>query len=282
MTAVDRRGPGWAVAPVDDGVSLEYEIAGEGPQLVWCHGLGGCLETERRTMELLARDFQVLWFSSRGHGRSTPIVDRERYAYSLFARDLSRLLDHAGWENPLCAGGSHGANTLLRHQATHPGRARALCLIAPGGNALRRPEPQVLEGIGTLIAMASAAGRDGMVQAATGQIPGAPGADQVLIDAVDSCDLESLAAAMSLVPDQNAVDAGALPSFDLPVHVIAWDGDPIIHPIAVARELVSLIPGATFQEIERILTLTGEEVARLGAEVMGTWARGVLAATPTA
>jgi pimeloyl-ACP methyl ester carboxylesterase len=275
---IDRRGPGWATARVDDGVSLEYEIAGDGPELVWCHGLGGCLEAERRAAELLARDFRVLWFSSRGHGRSTPILDRERYTYALFARDLSRLLDHVGWEHPLCAGGSHGANTLLRHQATWPGRADALCLIAPGGNALRRPQPEVVEGIQALIAMAAGAGRDGMVQAATGQVPGTPGADQLLIDAVDSCNLESLAAAMSLVPDQQAVDAALLPSFDVPTHVVGWDEDPIIHPIALARELVALIPGATFQEIVRITTLSGEEVAQLAAAVIGEWAHGALRA----
>jgi pimeloyl-ACP methyl ester carboxylesterase len=267
------------MVPVDDGVSLEYEIAGSGPELVWCHGLGGCLESERRAAEALARDFRVLWFSSRGHGRSTPILDADRYTYALFARDLSRLLDHAGFEHPLCAGGSHGANTLLRHESLWPGRARALCLIAPGGNALRRPAPEVLQGIQMLIAMAAAAGRDGMVQAATGQIPGAPGADQVLIDAVDSCDLESLAAAMSLVPDQGAVDAAALSAFDVPTHVIAWDGDPVIHPIALARELASLIPGATFEEIVRITTLSGEQVAALAAEVIGRWARRALGAS---
>jgi pimeloyl-ACP methyl ester carboxylesterase len=278
VIATDRRGSGWATARVDDQVSLEYEIAGDGPELVWCHGLGGCLESERRAAEALAGDFRVLWFSSRGHGRSTPILDSESYAYSLFARDLSRLLDHVGWEHPLCAGASHGANTLLRHQATWPGRARALCLIAPGGNALRPPDPEVLEGIRTLIAIAAAAGRDGMVQAATGQIPGAPGADQMLIDSVDSCNLESLAAAMSLVPDQRAVDAAQLPSFDVPTHVVAWDDDPIIHPIAVARQLAALIPVATFQEIVRITALSGEEVARLAAEVIGDWAHRALRA----
>jgi 3-oxoadipate enol-lactonase len=273
--SIDRRGPGWGMASVDDGVALEYEIAGSGPDLVWCHGLGGCLETERRMAEALAADFRVLWFSSRGHGRSTPILEPEGYTYSLFARDLSRLLDHAGLDRPLCAGGSHGANTLLRHQAERPGRARALCLVAPGGNALRRPEPDVLSGIQTLVAIARAAGRDGMVQAATGQIPGTPGADEQMVAAVDSCDLDSLAAAMSLVPDQNAVDAAALAGFDLPVHVMAWDNDPIIHPIAVARELVARIPGATFQEIERIATLTPAETAQLGARVLRDWALGV-------
>jgi pimeloyl-ACP methyl ester carboxylesterase len=115
-----------------------------------------------------------------------------------------------------------------------------------------------------------------MVQAATGQVPGAPGADQLLIDSVDSCNLESLAAAMSLVPDQQAVDAAQLPWFDVPTHVVAWDEDPIIHPIALARRLVALIPGATFQEIVPITALSGEQVARLAAGVIGEWAHQAL------
>jgi pimeloyl-ACP methyl ester carboxylesterase len=83
---------------------------------------------------------------------------------------------------------------------------------------------------------------------------------------------------MSLVPDQRAVDAAELPSFDVPTHVVAWDDDPIIHPIALARQLVALIPVATFQEIVRITALSGEEVARLAAEVIGDWAHRALRA----
>lgn len=43
------------------------------------------------------------------------------------------------FRHPLLVGGSHGANTILRHEAQQPGRARGLLPIAPGGNALRRP-----------------------------------------------------------------------------------------------------------------------------------------------
>ena len=32
-----------------NGVHLEYEVMGEGPDVVWLHGMGGNLELERRS-----------------------------------------------------------------------------------------------------------------------------------------------------------------------------------------------------------------------------------------
>ena len=122
------------------GVELDYEVLGDGPELVWLHGLSGSLEESRPLCEALARDFRVLWYSSRGHGASTCLPSRAGYDYDEFADDLQALLDHVGFTRPVVGGGSHGANTALRYAVRHPGRARALLLVAHGANALRRPK----------------------------------------------------------------------------------------------------------------------------------------------
>ena len=116
---------------VSDDVELELEVRGEGPELVWLHGLSGSLEESRPLCEALSSTYRVLWYSTRGHGRSTAARSRDRYSYDVIADDLQRVLDHVGWERPVVAGGSHGANTALRHALRHPGRSRALLLVAP-------------------------------------------------------------------------------------------------------------------------------------------------------
>ena len=265
---------GWAKARLGD-VDLEYEVRGSGPDLVWLHGLSGNLEGERRMIQPLADEFRVMWFSSRGHGRSSSIVDAARYSYELFGRDLEALLDHVGFERPLLAGGSHGANTLLRHTDLFPGRARALCLVAPGANAIHPPEPELLANLRQLTDYAASLGAPGLRMAATGMAPDDPDPDPEIVAAFDTHDLDSLAAAMRLVIDQRALDPARLPSFDVPTHVAAWDADPFIHPIATAREIAALVPGATFEEVPPPATMTPVEVAAMGTDVLRRWARAV-------
>jgi pimeloyl-ACP methyl ester carboxylesterase len=257
---------------VEPDVSLEAEVVGEGPELVWLHGLSGSLEDGRPVVERLADDFRVLHYSTRGHGRSSPVLDRRRFGYDRIAADLSAVLDAAGFERPLLVGGSHGANTILRHEALYPGRARGLLLIAPGGNALRRPPFRVFALLRLALWRASRQGLDGLIQLGTGFHPDDPRADPHLVAAMRTHDLEGLRVAMRRIPDQRAVDPALLPGFEVPTTVLAWDGDPVIHPIAVAREVARLVPGAEFRQIERVEGLSAAQVADVAATEVRRWA----------
>ena len=259
-------------------VELEYALAGDGPELVWCHGLGQNLETERRLAEALVRDHRVLWYSSRGHGRSTPVQTADDCGYAVFARDLDRLLDHLGFDRPLLAGGSHGASTVLRHALDVPGRGRALLLVAPGANTLERPEPERLalerHRISYLVDRPTGTGPgvDTTPPYRLGAPEPVPASGAELVAAVSRCDVVGLAHTMRTVPDQAAVDAPRLTAVAVPTHVIAWDGDVVLHPLAVAQALVELIPGATLQVIERPVQALPAEIAVLGAELIRDWA----------
>jgi pimeloyl-ACP methyl ester carboxylesterase len=264
---------------VEPDVELEAEVVGEGPELVWLHGLSGSLHDGRPVVERLATRFRVLHYSTRGHGRSTPLLDRRRYGYGRIADDLSVVLDAVGFSRPLLVGGSHGANTLLRHEADHPGRARGMLLIAPGGNALAAPRRLQFALLRLAMWRGSRKGLDGLIELCTGFAPDDPRADPHLVEAMRTHDLSSLKVAMRHIADQRAVDPAALPGFDLPTHVIAWDGDPVIHPIATARRVVSLIPGATFAEIAQVAGLSAAQVADLATASIEAWADDVLART---
>lgn len=239
---------------VSDDVELEYEVLGDGPHLVWLHGLSGSLDESRPLVQELATRFTVLSYSTRGHGRSSAVHERRRYTYDVIADDLQRMLDHVGFENPIVAGGSHGANTALRHAVRHPGGSRALLLVAPGANALNRPRRPQWWLIRGHLQLAAWRGEPHVVKAITGVDPRDPsldGAARLKVAAARTHDLPSLLSAMRLIPDQQVVDPALLPSLALPATVAAWDNDPLIHPIAVARRIAALLPRAEFVEIAK-------------------------------
>jgi pimeloyl-ACP methyl ester carboxylesterase len=263
---------------VEPDVEVEAEVVGpeSGPQLVWLHGLSGSLEDGRPVVERLCERFRVLHYSTRGHGRSTPLTDRRRYGYDRIAQDLTAVLDAHGFDRPLMVGGSHGANTLLRHETTDPGRARGLLLVAPGGNALRRPPALQFALLRATLWRGSRKGLDGLIELCTGFHPDDPRADQHLVAAMRTHDLASLRVAMRRIPDQRAADPALLPAVRVPMHVVAWDGDPVIHPIAVARRVAELVPDATFEEIDRVEGLSAAQVADVAAGIVHRWADDVL------
>ncbi len=265
---------------VEPDVELEAEVVGSGPELVWLHGLSGSLEDGRPVVERLAARFRVLHYSTRGHGRSTPLLAKERYGYGRIADDLATLLDAVDFRHPLLVGGSHGANTILRHEADHPGRARGLLLIAPGGNALRRPPALKFALLRLSLWRGSRRGLDGLIELCTGFHPDDPRSDPHLVAALRTHDLASLRVALRRIPDQRAVTPDALPTFQVPTHVLGWDGDPVIHPIAVARQIAELVPGGTFHEIDRVAGLSAAQVADVAAGEIYRWADDVLARPP--
>jgi len=254
-----------------NGVRLEFEVVGAGPQLIYLHGLSGNLEIDRRLCERLADHFTVMWYSSRGHGRSTAPTDRGGWNYRHFAADLDAMIDVVGFDRPYVVGGSHGANTLLRHAVDFPDRASAGAVIAPGANAIRRPARWRYWGLRTVNGWMMRKGLDGAIELITGMEPGSGDADPVTIAAARTHDFGQLKQALTHVPDQAAVDPDALARVSLPVVVSAWDKDPIIHPITVARQIAERMPAARFEQIARLADQPADEIAERATADVTRW-----------
>ncbi len=253
-------------------VELEYEVFGEGPDLVWLHGLSGSLAESRPLCTALGTKYRVLSYSTRGHGGSSPVHERARYSYDVIADDLQRMVEHVGFREPLIAGGSHGANTALRHALRHPGIARGLLLIAPGANALRRPDLLRWGVIRAHMMLAARRGEPAVVKAITGIDPRQPDLDVRQIAAVAAArthDLASLLSAMRLIPYQQVVAPQLLSQIATPAIVAGWPNDHLLHPIAVARRIAALLPHATFQEMPRATDLAPDAAS----ELMFGWLR---------
>ena len=124
-----------------DGIGFHYDVLGDGPAVVFCHGLGG---DSSQGPELAGRPdaFRLVIWDARGHGRTEPLGPHEAFNFATFAADLRALLDHLRIDHAVIAGVSMGAAVAARFACDWPERVRALVLIRPAW--LNTPLPENL------------------------------------------------------------------------------------------------------------------------------------------
>lgn len=109
------------------GIDLHYELAGQGPRLLFIGGTGGDLRHRPNVFDgPLASSFEVLAYDQRGLGRSgkpTP-----PYSMAEYGEDAARLLDAVGWETARVVGVSFGGMVAQELALRHPERVERLVL----------------------------------------------------------------------------------------------------------------------------------------------------------
>ena len=117
---------------VNDGIRIHYEVEGEGPPLVLCHGLAMSLEVWRiwGFVEGLKDNYKLILIDARGHGYSDKPHDQESYTDKLMVTDVISVLDELNIEKAHFLGYSMGGTTgwLIRKYA----RDRFYSLIIGG------------------------------------------------------------------------------------------------------------------------------------------------------
>ncbi len=118
-----------------NGVQIHYEVAGEGPPVVFLHGLMGSIARARLFGDdldgLAARGFRLVTYDARGHGESGFTEDQRDYSWAAHAEDMRALLDELSIERACIGGGSMGAGVSAAFALAHPERVEKLVLIAP-------------------------------------------------------------------------------------------------------------------------------------------------------
>src|SRR5262245_23591814 len=111
---------------VINGVSLFYESQGDGPPLVFVHGLGGTSNVWHAQRVTLSKSARVVTYDLSGSGRS----DKGRRSYSIdgWADELAGLLDHLSLPAAVVVGHSMGTVIVQRFAAKYPQRTTALVL----------------------------------------------------------------------------------------------------------------------------------------------------------
>jgi len=110
---------------------IAYEVTGEGPALVFAHGLGGNLLSWWQQVAHFATRYTCVAFSHRGFFPSTaPAGGPDPAAY---AGDLAALVDELGLGEIRFVGQSMGGWTGVEYALLRPGRVKALVLAATTG-----------------------------------------------------------------------------------------------------------------------------------------------------
>ena len=108
--------------------SLAWSLEGTGEPLVLVHGVGGGADNWDGVAARLKARFQILRLDLRGHGASG--VVRAPLQVSDFARDVTDVMDAAGWRSAHLAGFSLGG-LIVQHVAIEaPARVRRLAILS--------------------------------------------------------------------------------------------------------------------------------------------------------
>lgn len=123
-------------AKTDDGVSIAYEVVGQGPiDVVYANSFMSHVEVSweypraARFYERMAEFCRLVLFDRRGTGLSDPIVDH--FTLDDRVSDLRAVLDAVGADRPVLLGSSEGAAACATFAALHPDRVASLVLFSP-------------------------------------------------------------------------------------------------------------------------------------------------------
>jgi len=112
---------------VREDISINYQITGSGPRLLFFNGSGATLETSALLIRALSSVCEVLAHDQRGLGHTT--IPDGPYTMSQYAQDAAALLDHVGWKTSLVVGISFGGMVAQEFAVTYPRRVTQLVLM---------------------------------------------------------------------------------------------------------------------------------------------------------
>jgi pimeloyl-ACP methyl ester carboxylesterase len=121
--------------PVADG-SLFYSVTGNGPAVVFAHGLGGNYRSWFQQVGPFAQGYRCVTFSHRGFLPSQDVSGLPNPQW--FAKDLARLFDHLEIDKAAIVAQSMGGWTAMEFALNWPKRVSSLALCGTAGT-LRHP-----------------------------------------------------------------------------------------------------------------------------------------------
>ncbi|MCY6960142.1 alpha/beta fold hydrolase [Clostridium brassicae] len=125
-----------------NGIDLYYEDKGQGPALVFIHGLGENAESWKYQIDVFSKSFRTIVMDLRGHYRSGD--GDEFITMELFAKDVLALLDYLGIDKAHFVGLSMGGLICQEIAIKNQNRMLTMTLSDAAGYY---PEPMCTTGL---------------------------------------------------------------------------------------------------------------------------------------
>jgi pimeloyl-ACP methyl ester carboxylesterase len=118
-----------------DDISINYQITGSGPRVLFFNGSGATLKGSELLIRSLSKECEVLAHDQRGLGLTS--IPEGPYTMAQYAADATALLDHVGWKTCSVVGISFGGMVAQEFAVTFPHRVERLALLctSAGGRA---------------------------------------------------------------------------------------------------------------------------------------------------
>lgn len=117
-----------------DGNNTHYVSYGEGPPVVFVHGLGGTSNVWHGVMQAMAQHHHVVAMDLRGHGRS---AGKGKFSIEGWAKDVEKLMHHLELPAATLVGHSMGSLIVQHLAQTNPDSCDELVLV--GGISYFQP-----------------------------------------------------------------------------------------------------------------------------------------------
>ena len=125
-----------------NGAEIYYEVAGEGPAVIFAHGLGGNHLSWWQQIAHFAPKYTCVAFAHRGFPPSSPVPGKS--APDSYADDLAALIQELGLKDVALVAQSMGGWACLEYALREPKAVRALVMASTSGTLdfaqLKNPE----------------------------------------------------------------------------------------------------------------------------------------------
>jgi 3-oxoadipate enol-lactonase len=227
-------------------IRMHVAEAGQGPPLVFMHGLGWDHTLWRPAMARFSEHYRVIAADTRGHGLSDKPPGP--YSIDLFAADWHGLFSALGIQRPCIVGFSQGGMTAQAIAAKHPRDVGPLFLVSTAC----RSDPSVREKLEERIKQSKIDGPIGAARIAAKSIFSAAFASahpKVIEDFI------AWRAAMDQAPLIEATRAGygfdlsgRLKAVSVPAKVVYGEED-VLTPPAVVKQVAAALPAADLEGV---------------------------------
>jgi pimeloyl-ACP methyl ester carboxylesterase len=119
-----------AMFTTSDGADIRYELRGDGPAVVVCHGgPNNICDTIMRDIAPLSDSYELVFHDYRGSGGSAS-APTDSYTFDRLADDIDELVDHLEHPSVSVVAHSMGGLVALHYALRHPYRCHRLALVA--------------------------------------------------------------------------------------------------------------------------------------------------------